>query len=250
MIQFAMRRAPPLVELPPVRIAVPLGHSPLGLALSIAGEQVLLLPDRALFWNGILAIADVHLGKGDHFRAAGLPLPPGELDDDLARLTALVAVTGAHTVRVLGDLVHGVVKAATEARVAEWRTSLPAALELVPGNHDRHQPVLPASWDVEVLAALVREGPFAFSHAPAAVPGALVWAGHVHPTATLSGRADRLRLPAFVLAPGLGLLPAFSRFTGGPTIRAAPGFQRYLCVEGEVVALDDAGSADPRRAER
>ncbi len=178
------------------------------------------------------------MGASVEFRAEGLPLPPGELDDDLARLDRLVAATGARTVRVLGDLVQGAVKAATEARVAEWRASLPAALELVPGNHDRHQATLPAAWGVTMLPALVHEGPFAFSHAPTAVPSAFVWAGHVHPTATLSGRADRLRFPAFVVVPGLGLLPAFSRFTGGATIRASPGLQRFLCVEGEVVALE------------
>lgn len=121
------------------------------------------------------------MGASVEFRAEGLPLPPGELDDDLARLDRLVAATGARTVRVLGDLVQGAVKAATEARVAEWRAGLRARLELVPGNHDRHQATLPASWEVTMLPALVKEGPFAFSHAPAVVPEAFVWAGHVHP---------------------------------------------------------------------
>ena len=172
--------------------------------LVVGGESVALLAERALLWNDLLVVADVHLGKGDHFRARGLPLPPGELDDDLDRLSGLLRETGARRLRVLGDLVHGAVKPATLARVSEWRAGIDAKIELVPGNHDRHEPTLPRGWGVDVLAAVVREGPFAFVHAPMVVDGAFVWAGHVHPTVAFSGRADRLRFPAFVLKEGSG----------------------------------------------
>ncbi len=202
--------------------------------LDICGQLVTLLGERALLWGDLLLVADVHLGKGDHFRARGLPLPPGELDEDLDRLANLVRETGARRLRVLGDLVHGAVAPATSARVAEWRRRIDAKLELVPGNHDRHEPTLPVGWGVDVLAAVVHEGPFAFVHAPMAVAGAFVWAGHVHPTVAFSGRADRLRFPAFVVRQGSGLLPAFSRFTGGPVVRPGPGVRTFGCVEGSV----------------
>ena len=207
--------------------------------LVVAGESIVLLADRALLWRGILHVADVHLGKGDHFRARGLPLPLGELDDDLARLARLVAGTGAHTLRVLGDLVHGVVGEATESRVSSWRRNLPAHLQLVPGNHDRHEPILPLAWQVEVTPARLDEGPFTFLHAPTLLPGRFTWAGHVHPTALLGDARGRLRFPAFVLDPGSGLLPAFSQFTGGPRIPPAPARRRFVCAEGSVLPLDD-----------
>jgi len=207
--------------------------------LTLAGEPVRLLAERALLWRGILHVADVHLGKGDHFRARGLPLPPGELDDDLGRLAELMAGTGAHTLRVLGDLVHGAVLPDTEARVARWRAALPARVQLVPGNHDRHAPILPASWGVEVTDPVQHEGPFTFLHAPARLPGRFTWAGHVHPTAMLGEGRERLRFPAFVVEPAGGVLPAFSRFSGGPVVRAAEGLRRFVCAEGKVLALDD-----------
>ncbi len=207
--------------------------------LQLAGESVELLADRALWWEGALHVADVHLGKGDHFRARGLPLPPGELDDDLDRLAALLATTGAHTLRVLGDFVHGAVSAGTEARVAEWRAGLLARIQLVPGNHDRHAPQLPRSWGVEVTDPVLHIGPFSFLHAPARLPGRFTWAGHVHPTATLGTGRERMRFPAFVVEEDSGLLPAFARFSGGPVVRPAPGTRRFICADGQVMALDE-----------
>lgn len=210
--------------------------------LVVAGESVTLLGERALLWNDLLVVADVHLGKGDHFRARGLPLPPGELDDDLDRLAVLLQETGARRLRALGDLVHGEVKGATRERVSAWRAGIDAKVELVPGNHDRHAPILPPGWGVEVLPPIVMEGPFAFVHEPGVVARAFVWAGHVHPTVAFSGRADRLRFPAFVLMENAGLLPAFSRFTGGPVVRPGPGVRTFGCVEGEVEEWETVGS--------
>ncbi len=197
-----------------------------------------MCPDRAAAWRDLLLVADVHLGKGDHFRARGLPLPPGELAEDLERLARLVAETGARRLVVLGDLVHGRVSAATAALVADWRAGLGCALQLVPGNHDRHQAELPAAWGVEVLAPVYVEPPFTFVHAPTAGAGRYQWAGHVHPTATFAGGGDRLRFPCFVVGAEVALLPAFSRFTGGPGMRPEPGRVRYACVGAEVVAMD------------
>ena len=210
---------------------------PGSLALQVAGDEVLLLPDRALFWRDALILADLHLGKGDTFRQRGLPLPPGELDEDLARVGALVGATGARRVLVLGDFVHGVILPSTRVAVARWRATLGAQVGRVRGNHDRHEPELPPEWNVDDLGAIHREGPFALVHEPVPVPGAFTWAGHVHPTVSLRGRADRLRFPAFILGGTLGVLPAFARFSGGPGLRATDGLRRFACTPAGIVAL-------------
>ncbi len=56
--------------------------------LTLAGEQVYLLSERALYWPGTstLVVADLHWGKASTFRAAGIPVPIGTTSDDLARL--------------------------------------------------------------------------------------------------------------------------------------------------------------------
>ena len=45
----------------------------------VAGERLVLLPEKAAFWprTRALFVADFHLGKAATFRSAGIPLPPG-----------------------------------------------------------------------------------------------------------------------------------------------------------------------------
>ncbi|MBM4365458.1 MAG: ligase-associated DNA damage response endonuclease PdeM [Deltaproteobacteria bacterium] len=205
--------------------------------LRVGEESVVLHPDRALVWRETVVVADVHLGKGDSFRARGLPLPAGELEDDLVRLGALLAATGARRLVVIGDLVHGTLAPATVARVTQWREATRAEWLLVRGNHDRHG--VPADWGVDIVDEVLVDGPFAFVHEPAAVAGSFTWSGHLHPTVAIRGTADRLRFPAFLVGASLGVLPAFTRFSGGPVIRGEAGWRRFACAPGEVLALDD-----------
>ena len=111
------------------------------LAWSLAGETVHLLGGRALYWpaRDRLLLADLHLGKADLFRRAGIALPSGGTAHDLARVGELLALTGAHELWVLGDMLHG----ATDTR--QWREgwdawrAAHASLEIgvLTGNHDR-----------------------------------------------------------------------------------------------------------------
>lgn len=47
-------------------------------SLKICDQQLLMLPERALYWREqrVLFVADLHLGKDATFRQAGLPVPP------------------------------------------------------------------------------------------------------------------------------------------------------------------------------
>jgi metallophosphoesterase superfamily enzyme len=70
--------------------------------------DILLLPGRAAFLaaTATLLVADVHLGKAATFRNAGIPVPEGSAQADLARLERLVRDTAARRLIVLGDLFH------------------------------------------------------------------------------------------------------------------------------------------------
>lgn len=209
------------------------------LTLTTAGESVCLWPDRALGWQDILLVADVHLGKSAVFRAAGLPMPPGDLEHDLARLTALVNGSGAGRLVILGDFVHGPIRENVALVVGEWREKLAAKLFIVRGNHDRHVPNWPPSWRVGDYPAGHREGPFALHHEPITVADACVVAGHVHPTVSVGRSADRLRFPGFIVENESILLPAFTQFSGGPVLPRREGRRRYACTPDGVVPLDD-----------
>lgn len=224
-------------------------------AIVIAGEAVDLLGDRALYWPARqrLLIADLHLGKGDVFRHAGIALPSGGTADDLDRLSALIARTGATSLWVLGDLLHGhLVDTAWREPWERFRaTHAGLAIALVSGNHDRA--VRRAGLDIEHLPDAVSDGPFVLSHAPptdpqraGAVRAGFGLCGHLHPVVRVPG--FRGRFPAFVVHGDHLVLPAFSLFTGGwlETRRS----QRYACLGGEVLALGiraDAAVCRPHR---
>lgn len=193
-----------------------------------------LLPERAIRWGDTLLVADVHWGKTATFRRHGIPVPHGDLEEDLARLDRLVALAGIRRLVVLGDLVHARVPPEVEAAVATWRAARPVELVLVRGNHDRHQPRLPAAWGIEDRDGPWRVGPFAFVHVPIEVDGAYALGGHLHPAAWVSGRGDALRLPCFHFGAAVGVLPAFGTFTGGVIVRRAPADRVYVIAGREV----------------
>lgn len=211
------------------------------MATHACGEPVELLPERAVWWPraATLLVADLHWGKSETFRFAGAPIPGGVLEADLARLEGAVAATGAKRILVLGDLLHaGVgVTAGLLERVSAWRDGPAKRLEvvLVRGNHDRRLDLVAEAWRLTVHDGTLKEGPFAFQHEPGEEDGCFTWAGHVHPMAVVSGRTDSVRLPCFWMSPRMGVLPAFSVFTRGLTIRPAVNERVYVVAGGRVV---------------
>ncbi|NUR18637.1 MAG: DEAD/DEAH box helicase, partial [Gemmatimonadaceae bacterium] len=56
--------------------------------ISVRGEELVLLPERAAYWPArtTLLVADAHFGKAATFRAAAIPVPAGTTDATLGRL--------------------------------------------------------------------------------------------------------------------------------------------------------------------
>ncbi|HJR67627.1 MAG TPA: ligase-associated DNA damage response endonuclease PdeM [Gemmatimonadaceae bacterium] len=211
-----------------------------GLRVDTCGEELVLLPERAVFWprTETLLVADAHFGKAASFRAAGVPVPHGTTADALTRVDALLDRTSARRVVFLGDFLH-----AKEGRspntvraLAEWRSRCHAiAMTLVRGNHDRRAGDPPAEIAIDCVDAPLREEPFAFTHHPRAVPGAYVLAGHLHPAAVMTGPArQRERLPCFWLGAEIGVLPAFGDFTGVAEVSPAAGDRVFVIADESV----------------
>ncbi|MET0581519.1 MAG: ligase-associated DNA damage response endonuclease PdeM [Pseudoxanthomonas sp.] len=205
--------------------------------IELAGEPMRLLGDRALHWpaRDRLLIADLHLGKADVFRQAGIGLPAGGTLHDLDRLAALLAQTGATELWILGDVLHG------PALASRWRESWEhwraehGGLRIVAlaGNHDRA--LKSAGLALTLAGAEVEDGPFAMRHEPHPHPKLHVLCGHIHPLAALPGL--RRRFPAFWLRESMTVLPAFSHFTAGVAPELSVGERLVACVEGDVIPL-------------
>lgn len=214
------------------------------LRLAIAGEPMLLLADRALYWPARqrLLIADLHLGKGTTFRSAGIAVPSGGTAHDLARLDRLLVRTDARSLWILGDFLHAARHPSTVAAWQAFRSAHPnLAMAVVPGNHDR---ALAGMTDIDILPDMILDGPFLFRHAPmkalsaSHAPGeAHLICGHVHPVVALPALGTT---PVFWLNQDQTVLPAFSAFTGG--WRLPPDQLRYsvACNGNALVPLSQA----------
>ena len=210
-------------------------------AIELAGERVLLLAQKALYWPhaGMLVIADIHFGKAASFRAQGVPVPRGTTSENLLGLDELMAMYPTREIVFLGDFLHARAAhaSATVAAMLAWRQRNPAVrLTLVRGNHDVRAGDPAASLGISMVDEPHTVGPFSFCHHPDIAAPAYVLAGHVHPVYRLSSRLDSLRLPCFLAGPTRMILPSFGAFTGGYVITPEPNEQVYV-TSGEAMHL-------------
>lgn len=223
-----------------------------------ATADVVLLPGRAAFLpaSRTLLVSDIHLGKAATFRQAGIPVPEGSAQRDLARLERLVVEHEVGRLVVLGDLFHarsgctrGVFDefAATRARLRGTR------VVLVIGNHDRGVGPLPAALGIDDCVTALDEPPLHFVHEPATGLAAgdrrlFTVAGHLHPTVSISSKSgDRLTDRCFVMEPEALVLPAFGSFTGGHRVTYRDGMRLWIARDDGVVEVTRLAAAGSRR---
>lgn len=212
--------------------------------VTLAGEPVVLMAERVLFWPraGTLVAADLHWGKGSAFRAAGIPVPVGATSDDLGRLDAALFRTCARRLVVLGDLFHaraGRIATQTLAELRRWRSLRPELeIMLVRGNHDRHSGDPPDDLRINCVNAPAFVPPFVLRHEPADSPEGHTLAGHLHPGIVLAGPAlQRERLPCFWLTSRGAVLPAFGSFTGFGPVYPGPEDRVFVIAEQDVIPI-------------
>jgi uncharacterized protein len=224
-------------------------------ALTLSGEEVYLLSERALYWPNAstLVVADLHWGKGPA-SLAGAPSPIATTSDDLARLDSALTRTGARRMFVLGDLFHaraGRIPSPTLAELRRWRSlSSPVEILLVRSSHDAHSGDPPSDLHINCLNSPAFVPPFVFRHQPQDSGDGYGLAGQVHPGITLVGRGlQRETLPCFLVGSRGTLIPAFGSFTNLGAVEPAPGDRVFAVVEGEVlevpVPVDLAPNAYP-----
>lgn len=228
--------------------------------LTIGRETLELLPSRCAWWpaRNTLLVSDLHLGKAAALRHHGLPVPEGDTEADLRRLSEALRQTSARELVVCGDLFHA--PAAKSPAVLElfrsWRARhAGVSVTLVPGNHDKPEALPPEDLRIVIAggrldlrnpdaAAATDEGGFACVHDPVEAPGDVPCVcGHLHPVVALGERGVApLRAPCFWwnAERRLLVLPAFGGFTGGVVARPARGDRVFAVCPDKVLEVPPA----------
>lgn len=210
--------------------------------IRLSGQDICLLPERAAFWpsESALLLADVHIGKDQVFRHAGVAVPAGVAAAELARIDALLARTGAERLVILGDWIHAPPRPGDDwpEQVLAWRQSHQAlTIDLVLGNHDRKLAGWLNRWDMQPHQPGLALAGLQLVHEWQDALGQPAISGHLHPGAILQDRRQRLRLPAFLLGHEQLVLPAFGRFTGLMTETDFPARQRIAIADQALYEL-------------
>ena len=211
--------------------------------VSVAGEDMTLLPERAVYWErgAALFIADLHWGKAATFRAKQMAVPETGADD-LGRLERVIAQTQPTTLYILGDLIHAKLgrTPSTFAIFTAWRTAHEALdIVLVRGNHDQHAGDPPDEWHIRCVDAPFALPPFVLLHQPTIeADDGYALAGHVHPSIVLTGTGRQtLKVPCFWFSKTGAVLPAFGSFTGMAAITPSAGDRVYVTTDKAVIEI-------------
>lgn len=201
------------------------------LDFDFAGVRLTARPSGALWWGerGLLAVADLHLGKAERMaRRGGALLPPYETAETLDRLAAEIGALRPSAVLCLGDsfddLAAGGALGASETGRLQ---AMGAGRRWIwaEGNHDPGPLDLPGEH-----AAELRMAPLTFRHEAAEGVQTGEVSGHYHPKAGIGAGGRRVVRACFVLGAGRLILPAFGCYTGGLDVRSAA--LRRLAPEG------------------
>lgn len=209
--------------------------------IEAGGTEVELLADRAAWLpqSRSLLVADLHLGKAQSFRRAGIPVPSGTTAAMLERLDRLIERWAPSELIVLGDLLHGPLAQRGPAidALARWRARHASiAVRMVRGNHDASAGDPPAQCGIQAHDSPLVQAGLAFCHDPAEAAPGFKMAGHIHPVVSLRGRIDRVRVACFWLRPDALVLPAFGEFTGGWPVRVRACDQVFVIANDRVLA--------------
>ena len=207
----------------------------------VANETLSLLPEKAVYWERkkMLFISDTHFGKSDSFRAHGIPVPTGTLDNDINVLTSLIHKIQPEIIFFLGDLFHS--KQGKNdlmmKRLISWREKFPSVeMNLIRGNHDHSAGDPCEELDINCYDGPMTLEPFVLSHDPMESKEGYVLCGHVHPAVRLSGNnVPSVAVPCFFFSKNYAILPAFGSFTGTYKIKPVVGDRVFLATGTKVI---------------
>ena len=209
--------------------------------ITLQGKPFTLLHEKALYHDeeALLIIADVHLGKANHFRKEGISMPLNAQQGDYLNLKQLLDKVKPQKVYFLGDLFHSAYNYDWHHFEALIGSYTGIEFTLIKGNHDFVDVEKFERLGLHIVNDCVEDEHFIYSHEPV-TPGhnKLNIAGHIHPGISLSGIANQsVRIPCFYLHDNVLLLPAFGVLTGLYKMDRPKTAHIYAVLPGEVKKL-------------
>mgnify|MGYP002400629217 CR=1 FL=1 len=208
------------------------------LPITIQGEVLHLLPEKAIYWPAehTLILSDLHWGKTAHFRKNGIAIPAHTQYADEAKLSALVKTHHIERLVIAGDMFHSTQNREVD-NFSNWRTQhKQLSIDLVLGNHDILEKTIYTSYGIILHEELLDAGPFMFSHDELHTADKFYIHGHIHPSFSISGKGrTSMRLACYCMNDEKMVLPSFGSFTGSHRITASTYRHIYVIAEDEVI---------------
>lgn len=205
-----------------------------GTALQLLASGAMLVPSEQM-----LVVADLHLGKAAHFRKNGIPLPKPVNQNNLWKLSQVIADLQPNSILFLGDLFHSVLNAEWNEWI-DFLDNYPNIQRLlVNGNHDILDEKLYVESGFRIFESFGIQN-LRFSHdiIENEDENTLLICGHVHPAVRLTSKWHKgMRLPCFYLHEGILLLPAFGEFTGVKSINPSRKSKVFAISGDEIIDL-------------
>ncbi len=210
---------------------------------NLKGTDLILLPQKAIFIPNkqILLIADLHLGKVNHFRRSGIAVPGAANNKNLEILIELIRNFTAKRVIFLGDLFHSHYNEEWEALGQVVKHFASVSFQLVLGNHDIMSSLQYDRCRLEVFEQMELDT-FLLTHEPLSqVPNDKYnIAGHIHPGVKLRGKARQsITLPCFYFGRNQAIMPAFGSFTGFVKVPVKKGDNVFVITDQRVIQVSD-----------
>ena len=207
--------------------------------LKVRGEQLILLPEKAIFWpdENVLFVSDIHLGKSSvdshHIKGLNNELVTYELE----RISALILKYKIKILGVTGDMFHRKAEHNWQSYLS-WRNQFPKVkIELAVGNHDSS-----LLTNIQKLDVRIREeiflGPFQLQHYPAkeSETGKYILAEHLHPVILVNNKVNREKAysPCFVVGEQRSILPAFGTMARTGSIQPKQDDRLFVVESGQI----------------
>lgn len=212
--------------------------------IKLLHQHFYLLPERAVYWKKMSAIivSDLHFGKAAHFRKAGIAISDEVFINDMINLDKIIHQFNANKLLVVGDMFHSDINSEVSF-FSLWQKHIkPIEVILVKGNHDIMNDEVYNKLSFQIYNNQYENENFVFIHEPPASnfldENKFYFFGHLHPKVTLKGNGQQqLTLPCFYFTVNTCTLPAFSKFTGGSSVKPRNSDSIYVIAGNEVLKL-------------